>query len=106
MVSKIAARSVASSSPSPTLFLALAPNLVAGYGAGMSGDLAGTFLSFIFIPLSIGALAAINTWDLPTYFVGQVVGSLTDEPPAGRVVIEMVDEFIDAVQRLDRLCAE
>ena len=40
---------------------------MAGYGAGMSGDLAGTFLSFIFIPLSIGALAAINTWDLPTY---------------------------------------
>ncbi len=44
--------------------------------------------------------------DLTTYFVGQVVGSMNDEPPAGRVVIEMVDEFIDAVQRLDRLCAE
>ena len=43
---------------------------------------------------------------LVTYFVGQVVGSMNTVQPTRRVVLDMVDEFIDAVQRLDRLCAE
>ncbi len=38
--------------------------------------------------------------DLVTYFVGQVVGSLDAVRPTRRVVEEMIDEFIDAVQRL------
>lgn len=38
--------------------------------------------------------------DLVTYFVGQVVGSLNAVRPTRRVVEEMIDEFIDAVQRL------
>jgi NAD(P)H-dependent flavin oxidoreductase YrpB (nitropropane dioxygenase family) len=38
--------------------------------------------------------------DLVTYFVGQVVGSMQTVRPTRRVVHEMVDEFIDAVQRL------
>jgi NAD(P)H-dependent flavin oxidoreductase YrpB (nitropropane dioxygenase family) len=38
--------------------------------------------------------------DLATYFVGQVVGSMRTVRPARRVVEEMIDEFIDAVQRL------
>ena len=37
---------------------------------------------------------------LATYFVGQVVGSLTTVQPAGQVVLEMVNEYIDTVQRL------
>jgi hypothetical protein len=37
---------------------------------------------------------------LATYFVGQVVGSMNTVRPAGRVVLEMVDEYIDAFQRL------
>lgn len=41
--------------------------------------------------------------DLATYFVGQVVGSLDTVRPAKSVVLAMVDEFIDAVQDLDRL---
>ncbi|UQX11144.1 NAD(P)H-dependent flavin oxidoreductase [Candidatus Mycobacterium methanotrophicum] len=41
--------------------------------------------------------------ELATYFVGQVVGSLNKVRPARSVVLEMVDEFIDAVQRLDEL---
>ncbi|MBK7204213.1 DUF2298 domain-containing protein [Candidatus Amarolinea dominans] len=74
------------SMPFTILFLALALNLVAGYGAGMSGDLAGTFLSFIFIPLSIGALAAINTWDLPTYLgVAVLAFIIRDYRATGRV---------------------
>jgi NAD(P)H-dependent flavin oxidoreductase YrpB (nitropropane dioxygenase family) len=41
--------------------------------------------------------------DLATYFVGQVVGSLDKVRPARTVVLEMVEEFIDAVGRLEQL---
>lgn len=41
--------------------------------------------------------------DLATYFVGQVVGSMERVQPAGTVVLEMVEEFIDAAQGLGRL---
>lgn len=41
--------------------------------------------------------------DLATYFVGQVVGSMTRVRPTRRVVEEMIDDFIDAVQRLGGL---
>jgi NAD(P)H-dependent flavin oxidoreductase YrpB (nitropropane dioxygenase family) len=40
---------------------------------------------------------------LATYFVGQVVGTMNTVKPAKRVVLEMIEEFIDAVQRLDAL---
>ena len=40
---------------------------------------------------------------LSTSFVGQIVGSMTSVRPAASVVLDMVDEFIDAVQRLDTL---
>jgi NAD(P)H-dependent flavin oxidoreductase YrpB (nitropropane dioxygenase family) len=39
--------------------------------------------------------------DLATYFVGQVVGTMNTVKPSRRVVLEMMEEFIDAVQRLD-----
>jgi NAD(P)H-dependent flavin oxidoreductase YrpB (nitropropane dioxygenase family) len=38
--------------------------------------------------------------ELVTYFVGQVVGSMNTVKPTRRVVLEMIEEFIDAVQRL------
>ncbi len=41
--------------------------------------------------------------ELATYFVGQVVGSLQKVRPTRAVVLDMVSEFIDAVQRLDEL---
>lgn len=40
---------------------------------------------------------------LVTYFVGQVVGSMTTVRPTRRVVQEMVEEFVDAVERLHGL---
>ena len=89
------------SMPFTILFLALALNLVAGYGAGMSGDLAGTFLSFIFIPLSIGALAAINTWDLPTYLgVAVLAFIIRDYRATGRVRVWLLLFFTAAVAAL------
>jgi NAD(P)H-dependent flavin oxidoreductase YrpB (nitropropane dioxygenase family) len=41
--------------------------------------------------------------ELVTYFVGQVVGSMGTVRPTRRVVMEMVEEFIDTIQRLDDL---
>lgn len=41
--------------------------------------------------------------ELTTYFVGQIVGSMNSVKPTRRVVLEMVEEFIDAVERLNDL---
>lgn len=41
--------------------------------------------------------------ELATYFVGQVVGSLDRVRPARAVVLDMVEEFIDTIGRLDGL---
>jgi NAD(P)H-dependent flavin oxidoreductase YrpB (nitropropane dioxygenase family) len=41
--------------------------------------------------------------ELANYFVGQVVGTMNAVKPAGRVVLEMVEEYIAAVERLDSL---
>jgi NAD(P)H-dependent flavin oxidoreductase YrpB (nitropropane dioxygenase family) len=43
---------------------------------------------------------------LAGYFVGQVVGQMNRVRPSRQVVLDMVDEFIDAVQRLDGLLAD
>ncbi|MDA2944795.1 MAG: nitronate monooxygenase family protein [Actinomycetota bacterium] len=40
---------------------------------------------------------------LANYFVGQIVGTMNVSKPAARVVYEMVEEFIESVQRLDSL---
>ena len=42
---------------------------------------------------------------LANYFVGQIVGSMNEIKPAARVVVEMVDEFIDAMQRVEAMMA-
>jgi NAD(P)H-dependent flavin oxidoreductase YrpB (nitropropane dioxygenase family) len=40
---------------------------------------------------------------LVNYYVGQIVGSMNESKPAARVVYEMIEEFIEAVERLERL---
>ena len=50
--------------------------------------------------------AAMNTENegavkLANYFVGQVVGTMNESKHADRVVLDMVDEFIDAVTRVN-----
>jgi YYY domain-containing protein len=52
--------------PFTILFLALAFNVVAG-GRGQWGGAFEKFLGWAVIPLCLGALAVINTWDFPTY---------------------------------------
>jgi NAD(P)H-dependent flavin oxidoreductase YrpB (nitropropane dioxygenase family) len=41
--------------------------------------------------------------DLANYFVGQVVGQMNESRPTSRVVYEMVEEFVDAIERLERV---
>jgi NAD(P)H-dependent flavin oxidoreductase YrpB (nitropropane dioxygenase family) len=43
---------------------------------------------------------------LANYFVGQVVGRLNTIKPARQVVEEMVSEYIDTMERFDRLNAD
>jgi len=43
---------------------------------------------------------------LANYFVGQIVGSMNETKPAARVVLEMVEEFIDAIQRVESMMME
>ena len=38
---------------------------------------------------------------LANYFVGQVVGTMNESKPASRVVYEMIEEFIESVERLN-----
>ncbi|MCD6289004.1 MAG: DUF2298 domain-containing protein, partial [Anaerolineae bacterium] len=66
--------------PFTILFLGLAYNVVAGYGSSWTaeGRLAGA-LSFLALPLTLGALGAINTWDLPTYLGVGVLAFLLRE---------------------------
>jgi NAD(P)H-dependent flavin oxidoreductase YrpB (nitropropane dioxygenase family) len=40
---------------------------------------------------------------LDTYFVGQVVGTMDRVKPARRVVLDMVEEYIETFERLRRL---
>ncbi len=44
--------------------------------------------------------------ELVTYFVGQVVGSMRTVRPAARVVLDMVAELVDVLQRLEQLAAD
>ncbi len=39
---------------------------------------------------------------LANYFVGQIVGNMNKSKPAAQVVLDMIDEFIDATQALSR----
>ena len=47
--------------------------------------------------------ATSGAGQLANYFVGQIVGSMTEIKPAGRVVLEMVSEFIEAMERVERM---
>ena len=41
---------------------------------------------------------------LANYFVGQIVGSMNESKPAARVVYEMIEEFIESIERLNVWC--
>lgn len=42
---------------------------------------------------------------LANYFVGQIVGSMNESKHADRVVIEMVEDFIDSIERVNAMMA-
>ncbi len=73
--------------PFTVLFLALAYNLVAGYGHSWrsEGWLEG-LLSLLALPLTLGAIGAINTWDLPTYFgIGVLAWAIREWKGFGKI---------------------
>ncbi len=76
--------------PFTVLFLALAYNLVAGHrrpDREPSGCLA-VVLSVAMLPFTLGAIGAINTWDLPTYLgVGIVAWGIREWLGFGRLRI-------------------
>ena len=39
---------------------------------------------------------------LANYFVGQIVGAMNEPKPAARVDHEVIEEFIESVERLNR----
>ncbi|MCB0966321.1 MAG: nitronate monooxygenase [Ilumatobacter sp.] len=43
---------------------------------------------------------------LANYFVGQIVGTMNESKPAARVVYEMIEEFIESVERLNTQLAD
>jgi NAD(P)H-dependent flavin oxidoreductase YrpB (nitropropane dioxygenase family) len=43
---------------------------------------------------------------LANYFVGQVVGTMNESKPASRVVYEMIEEFIESIERLNMQMSE
>jgi NAD(P)H-dependent flavin oxidoreductase YrpB (nitropropane dioxygenase family) len=51
----------------------------------------------------VAAKEGSGAQELATYFVGQVVGSMNTVKPTRRVVMEMVEEFVDTVERLTAL---
>jgi YYY domain-containing protein len=66
--------------PFTILFIGLTLNLVLGYGTRVTGEgrLEG-ILGLLALPLTLGALATINTWDLPTYLGLAVLAFLVRE---------------------------
>ena len=44
--------------------------------------------------------------ELITYFVGQVVGTMNTVRPTRQVILEMVEEFVDTLDRLNGLVAD
>ncbi|NOZ51160.1 MAG: hypothetical protein GXP37_14115, partial [Chloroflexi bacterium] len=73
--------------PFTVLFMALSYNLVASYGRSLmsEGWLAGG-LALLAMPLALGAIGVINTWDLPTYLgLGVLAWALREWKSYGRV---------------------
>ena len=75
--------------PFTVLFLALAYNLAAGHGEKWNaGGWRAGLLSLLALPLTLGAIGAINTWDLPTYLgVGILAWFLREWKRFGRLRI-------------------
>jgi NAD(P)H-dependent flavin oxidoreductase YrpB (nitropropane dioxygenase family) len=42
-------------------------------------------------------------WQLATYYVGQIVGSMNSEKKTSQVVYELIEEFVEATDRLNRI---
>jgi len=91
--------------PFTVLFLALAYNLVAGYGHSWAseGRLEG-LLGLLALPLTLGAIGAINTWDLPTYFgIGVLAWAIREWKGFGKLRLVQTILFVVGLGALSYL---
>ncbi len=90
--------------PFTILFLAAAFNLLAGADRPTEEGRLVRVIRFLFIPLTLGALATINTWDLPTYLGIVVLAFIVgDYRRSGRLRLLPIGLFAVAVAALSYL---
>ncbi len=90
--------------PFTILFLAAAFNLLAGADQPTEEGRWVRVIRFLFIPLTLGALATINTWDLPTYLGIVVLAFIVgDYRRSGRLRVLPIGLFAVAVAALSYL---
>lgn len=91
--------------PFTLLFLGLAFNLLTSYGRRWDVDgRPESTLALLALPLTLGAIGAINTWDLPTYLgVGILAWGLREWKGFGRLRLTPTALFVIALAALSYL---
>jgi NAD(P)H-dependent flavin oxidoreductase YrpB (nitropropane dioxygenase family) len=63
-------------------------------------------MQFMLISDALRRINRAGGGDLTTFPVGQIVGTMNHVKPAARVIYEMVEEYIEAMERLGSLTAD
>jgi NAD(P)H-dependent flavin oxidoreductase YrpB (nitropropane dioxygenase family) len=58
-------------------------------------------MQFMLISDALGRIARSGDGELITFPVGQIVGSMNHVRPASKVILDMIEEYIDAIERLN-----
>jgi NAD(P)H-dependent flavin oxidoreductase YrpB (nitropropane dioxygenase family) len=62
-------------------------------------------LQFMLVSDAMRRIARVQRRELTGFPVGQVVGMMNEVRPARDVILRLVDEYIEAVERLEKLQA-
>jgi NAD(P)H-dependent flavin oxidoreductase YrpB (nitropropane dioxygenase family) len=60
-------------------------------------------MQYMLISDALRRIARSGDGELVTFPVGQIVGSMNQVKPASKVILEMIEEYIDAIERLNTL---
>ncbi|MGI8328881.1 NAD(P)H-dependent flavin oxidoreductase [Actinomadura scrupuli] len=58
-------------------------------------------MQFMLISDALGRISRSGDGELVTFPVGQIVGSMNHVKPASKVILDMIEEYIDAIERLN-----
>jgi NAD(P)H-dependent flavin oxidoreductase YrpB (nitropropane dioxygenase family) len=58
-------------------------------------------MQFMLISDALGRISRSGDGELVTFPVGQIVGSMNTVKPASKVILDMIEEYIDAIERLN-----